>query len=69
MVIDKLIDEATTTVDHEREWGVTTSFFNEHLFASLVASKVVALLSTEGLLTVSYPKALQVINDYILEQE
>jgi len=48
MVIDNLIDEATDTVYHES--GSKTTFFNEHYFANLVASRVVGILSDAGLL-------------------
>ena len=50
MIIDKLIKQATTTVPHERDWDMTTTFFNKHVFAGLVASKVLEILDREGLL-------------------
>ena len=68
MIINKLIRQATTTVAHERDWDMTTSFFNEHVFAGLVASKVLEILDKEGLLKPgSYAEAAKALQQLYQE--
>lgn len=68
MIINKLIKQATTTVPHERDWNMTTSFFNKHVFAGLVASKVLEIFDREGLLKPgSYTEAAEALQQLYQE--
>ncbi len=64
MIIDRLIKKATDTAYHENG---STSFFNEHYFAALVAEEVVAILAAEGQLSGLYSSALKIVKEQLNE--